>query len=527
MNVAIYARVSTEMQAEDETPILGQIEECQSFAESRGWEVVATYKDEGFTGRNTDRPDFQRMISDAHQKPSPFDKIIVWKGSRIARNVEDRLAFQSIMGRRGIDIVSPNEPEFEGAIRALMIPLLAGIDEYESWRIGEDTLRGMKTLARQGYSPGGRPPKGYRIHREVIGLKKNGEPHFRSVWEPDPEWKDKALQSFELLVDGCSSQEIIQQTGVVRNPSSLCTYFRNPTFIGERVFNVHRRKSGRGGPIVKVPLDDPDVIRIQDAHVAIIPRSLFDKAQEILDKRRPQLGQIRAMRHDFILSGLLWCEKHNCSITGTTSNKERRYYACESFRRGGRKNSDCALLKKEALEKFVIDILKDKIFTHDRIAEAINYLVETSRSESKQAQKEINSIKRQIDKLQSEIDNLVKAVSDGLNSANVVKGIEERENSLATSKKQLEELKQGREKNNGGYAKMKVDAKMIESIRSETLSVLDNEEPDKQKQFLQSYIDSIKIKEDSLQVKFTFREPSNSCQVMVAGVGFEPTTFGL
>ncbi|MBT4511775.1 MAG: recombinase family protein [Chloroflexi bacterium] len=526
MNVAIYARVSTEMQAEDETPILGQVNECQSFAESRGWEVVATYKDEGFTGRNTDRPGFQQMLSDAQQKPSPFQKIIVWKGSRIARNVEDRLACQSILARRGIDIVSPNEPEFEGAIRALMIPLLAGIDEYESWRIGEDTLRGMKTLARQGYSPGGRPPRGYRIHRQVIGLKKSGEPHFRSVWEPDPEWEGKALRAFEMLVDGCSSEEIIQQTGVVRNRSSISTYFRNPTFIGERVFNVHRRKSGRGGPIVKVSLDDPDVIRVPEAHKAIIPRELFDKAQEVLNKRRPQPGQIRAKKNNYILSGLLWCEKHNCSITGT-GNKERRYYACESFRRGGRKNSDCALLKKEALEKCVMDTLKDKIFTRDRIAEAINYLVETSKSESKQAQREAVTIKKKMDKIKSEIDNLVKAISDGLNSDHVIQGIEDREKSLAILKKQLEEVKRGGEKNNGGYAKMKVDEKMIEAVRAETLSVLDNEDPDKQKLFLSSYIDTIKIKEDSLQVKFTFREPSDNSQVMVAGVGFEPTTFGL
>ncbi len=526
MNVAIYARVSTEMQAEDETPILGQVNECQSFAESRGWEVVATYKDEGFTGRNTNRPGFQQMLSDAHQKPIPFHKIIVWKGSRIARNVEDRLACQSILARRGIDIVSPNEPEFEGAIRALMIPLLAGIDEYESWRIGEDTLRGMKTLARQGYSPGGRPPRGYRIHRQVIGLKKSGEPHFRSVWEPDPEWEGKALRAFEMLVDGCSSEEIIQQTGIVRNRSSISTYFRNPTFIGERVFNVHRRKSGRGGPIVKAPLDDPGVIRVPEAHKAIIPRELFDKAQDVLNKRRPQPGQIRAKKHDYILSGLLWCEKHNCSITGT-GNKERRYYACESYRRGGRKNSDCALLKKEALEKFIMDTLKDKIFTHDRIAEAINYLVETSKSESKQAQREAVTIKKKMDKLRSEIDNLVKAISEGLNSEHVTKGIEDREKSLHTLMSQLEELKQSGERTNGGYAKMKVDENMIEAIRSETLSVLDNEGPDGQKQFLRTYIDSVKIKEDSLQVKFTFREPSNNSQVMVAGVGFEPTTFGL
>jgi hypothetical protein len=79
-----------------------------------------------------------------------------------------------------------------------MVPILAAVDEYLSYQIGEDTLRGMKTLARQGFSPRGQPPKGYRIHREPVGIKKNGEPRFRSVWEPDPEWRDKALQAFKF-----------------------------------------------------------------------------------------------------------------------------------------------------------------------------------------------------------------------------------------------------------------------------------------------------------------------------------------
>ncbi len=115
----------------------------------------------------------------------------------------------------------------------------------------------------------------------------------------------------------------------------------------------------------------------------------------------------------------------------------------------------------------------------------------------------------------------MKAIYDGLNSSHVIQGIEDREKSLTTLKNQLEEVKRGGAKNSNGYAKM------IEAVRAETLSVLDNEDPDKQKLFLSSYIDSIKMKEDSLQVKFTFKEPSDNSQVMVAGVGFEPTTFGL
>ncbi len=245
MRAAIYCRVSSEMQAEEEIPILGQVNECQKYANSKGWDVTEVYKDEGFTGRNMQRPSFQQLMSDAHKRPAPFEKVIVWKGSRIARNTEERLAYQSLLGRKGIDVVATKEPEFEGSVKVLMLPIMAAIDEYLSVFIGEDTLRGMKTLARQGYSPGGNPPRRYRIAKEVVGLKKDGQPRFRSTWQPDPEWRDKALQAFEMLSEGRSSEDIINQTAVVKNKSSLSTYFRNRAFIGERVFNIHRRQGGR------------------------------------------------------------------------------------------------------------------------------------------------------------------------------------------------------------------------------------------------------------------------------------------
>lgn len=84
------------------------------------------------------------MLSDAHLKPAPFEKIVVWKGSRIARNVEDRLACESLLARKGIEIISVTEPSFEGATKVLMLPVMAAVDAYQSALIAEDTLRSMK-----------------------------------------------------------------------------------------------------------------------------------------------------------------------------------------------------------------------------------------------------------------------------------------------------------------------------------------------------------------------------------------------
>ena len=518
--VAIYARVSTEMQAEEEIPITGQVEECQRFAASKGWEVVAIYKDEGYTGRNIQRPAFSEMLSIVKQKPRPFDKVVTWKGSRIARNVQDRLACQALLQKQGIDIVSPNEPEFQGSTRVLMVPIMAAIDEYQSYLIGEDTLRGLKTLARQGYSAGGRPPRGYRTVREVVGLKKNGEPRFRTRWEPDPEWKDKALKAFQMLAEGRSSDEIMRETGVIKDKSGMSTYFRNPTFIGERVFNVHRRKGGR---IVKFAFDDPEVIRVPNAHKAIVPRELFDKVQAMLDKRRPQVGQIRAKKHDFILSGVLWCDRHDCPMTGF-GNKERRYYACESYRRGGRKESDCRLLKKEPLESFVVDIIKEKIFTHERVKDALTELNEVRRREGRQMLVEVSQLRKEIRQVERELENFYKAISEGIPVKNLAKPIEERTNRKAELEKELDNI---RRKKPEILQEIAVDDEAIEAIRGRSLELLDSEDPATKRVFVRTYIEKIKVTGDSITIYFSFKEPPASSQELVAGVGFEPTTSGL
>lgn len=499
------------MQAEDELPIASQLAECKKLAESRGWQIAKVYEDAGFTGRNTDRPALQELLSDVHKKRNTFDKLIVWKGNRLGRNTEDRLALNSLLARRGVAIVSVTEPEFEGSVKVLMVPIMAAIDEYQSHLIAEDTLRSMKLLASQGYSSGGNPPKGYRIKREAIGIKKSGQPRFRSTWEPDPEWRGKALQAFRMLADGKSTSDIIAETGVFKNKSSACVYFNNPTFIGCRVYNVHRRQNGR---VVKVSLDDKDVIRIKGAHEAIIPVELFNRCQEILQKRRPQPQQLRATKHDFILSGLLYCERHNCSITGTGYH-ERRYYVCESLRRHGRKESDCPHLKKEALEKFVLGILKEHVFTLEHIRQAIQYLADTSKGESEQVKREVNNLRKQINTLKREIDNLTNAIAQDTAPRSVLEAISKREQHVSSLQKQLEDIQESAKKTS--IANISVNEDFIKAIWHETIAMLDSESPEQLKSILRYYVEQIKISGNQVSIKFAFRQSSDSSQLMVAG----------
>ncbi len=162
LRCVIYTRVSTAMQAEDQIPIEGQVEECQKYAQGKNWQVVKVYSDAGFSGGTIDRPAFQDMYHDAKEKPRPFDIILTWRSNRLFRDVEARLFYSRKFRAEGVKIATLHEPEFEGATGRLAETIFGAIDEYYRSQTSEDTLRGMKLVAKHGYSTGGLPPRGYR-----------------------------------------------------------------------------------------------------------------------------------------------------------------------------------------------------------------------------------------------------------------------------------------------------------------------------------------------------------------------------
>ena len=88
MNIAIYSRKS-KFTGKGES-IGNQIEMCQDYIKlhyPNEQHIISVFEDEGFSGKNLNRPQFQKMIS--IEKSNPFDLIIVYRLDRISRNVGD------------------------------------------------------------------------------------------------------------------------------------------------------------------------------------------------------------------------------------------------------------------------------------------------------------------------------------------------------------------------------------------------------------------------------------------------------
>lgn len=92
---ALYARVSTDEQAEHGYSIDAQREACRAFATARGWAAGQEYVDAGFSGGKSDRPAWQQMIAEA--RAGAFQVLIVHKLDRFSRAKLARSSCQSCL----------------------------------------------------------------------------------------------------------------------------------------------------------------------------------------------------------------------------------------------------------------------------------------------------------------------------------------------------------------------------------------------------------------------------------------------
>ncbi|MCK5617685.1 recombinase family protein, partial [Candidatus Pacearchaeota archaeon] len=78
----IYTRVSTEDQAKEGFSLDAQKDRLRSYCKAKSWEVVNEFIDDGYSGRDVNRPAYQKMLAEREG----WDVLVVMKMDRIHRN---------------------------------------------------------------------------------------------------------------------------------------------------------------------------------------------------------------------------------------------------------------------------------------------------------------------------------------------------------------------------------------------------------------------------------------------------------
>lgn len=328
---ALYIRVSTHMQ--DELSPDAQQRLLTDHAKANGMIIPEEFifMEKGISGRKADRrPEFQRMISIAKQKPSPFDVILVWKFSRFARNQEESIVYKSLLRKQcKVDVISVSEPVIDGPFGSLIERIIEWMDEYYSIRLSGEVFRGMTEKAlRGGYQA--RPPLGYRIDRK-------GEP---------PIVVPEEAKIVQLIFDKYVNDRMglfdlaryLNQLGFQTSHGkpferrSLEYILQNPTYCGMIRWNRTTNETNE----IK---DESEWIITQGHHEAIISKEIFDAAQKRFKSEYKPRGTRPASTYKHWLSGVVKCPACGRTmiakrITDKHYKSEYCYFTCYGYSKG-------------------------------------------------------------------------------------------------------------------------------------------------------------------------------------------------
>lgn len=172
--IGIYSRKSIYSDKSDSTDVQYNlsVEYCKSHysnGERKSYEIYR-YEDEGYTGANTDRPDYNRLISDV--KDGMLDVVVCYKIDRISRDVLDFSNFFSLLSEYGVESVSIKEQiDTSTPLGRAMMYICSVFAQMERETIAERVTDNMTELAKSGKWAGGKAPIGFKRERVQVGDK--------------------------------------------------------------------------------------------------------------------------------------------------------------------------------------------------------------------------------------------------------------------------------------------------------------------------------------------------------------------
>ena len=154
LRAAIYTRVSTEEQTKGFS-LEAQEQELIAYAQRKSYKIVGIYQDGGYSGKDFNRPSFQRMMKDLRE--DKIDVILVWKVDRLSRNDSDVMTLidKELTPRNKRIVLAAIDMDSSTTIGRLFISLLGVFANYERAVIIDRVSSGMDQRAKQGYSNGG------------------------------------------------------------------------------------------------------------------------------------------------------------------------------------------------------------------------------------------------------------------------------------------------------------------------------------------------------------------------------------
>lgn len=486
MKIAIYSRKSKFTGKGDS--IGNQIDRCRDYinfiySEQKDIEIII-FEDEGFSGKNTERPGFKKMMHMV--KGKELDAVVVYQLNRLGRKVKDILETIDIFKEFNCFLHSVTEKiDTSSPMGTMFLTILASISQYERDDLIQRIVDNLYILAKDGRWLGGQEPYGFKHIRESF-TDSNGKTRYFSSLVIKEDEMDIVLQIYDLYLEMQSLSQVhkyLLQRGVrgkkggYINKSSIKSILINPNYVmcndevieylEEDGYIVTKQEAGKGILTYCKRSNDKTrnnpKIASTSKHPGIIQPDHWLKVQEIMNMNKDKKPN-RGNSTTGLLSGILRC---SCgAVMNVTKSRQLKdgtrpyYYACGmKISSGGalcnKKNINGLLVDKRVIEEVVgydasrvieeLDkILEKELYKednekleeiHDKVKllknKKNNMFIQLSNLDSEDDKEIISEYQEAIRNINSEINELNEKLAD----------IEQRSNMIIDSEIDIQEIK--------------------------------------------------------------------------------------
>ena len=309
MNAVLYARVSTDKQAEKELSIPAQLNAMREYARKNGWTISEEFLEPGASARTTDRPMLKRMLARCKEAPK-VDVVVVHKVDRLARDLYGHATIKTLLKQRGIRLASVVENMDDSITGQLVENIMASLAEFYSANLGEEVKKGMHVMIQRGEWPH-LPPRGYRLTR-TADRRPLAVPFADESVPIADAFRLYATSRYSLrdIADELLSRGIATGRGKPLPLSYVRKMLENPFYCG--------RLRWKG-------------VEHAGRHQAVVPETLFLQVQKVLRYRFKNPGERGHAK--YLMRGLAICSECGHLMTAER-HKLWTYYRCVEHAHG-------------------------------------------------------------------------------------------------------------------------------------------------------------------------------------------------
>lgn len=414
---AIYGRQS--LDKKDSISIETQIDFCKKELTSH--DNFQVYVDKGFSGKDTHRPDFERMMDDI--KAGLIKRVIVYKLDRISRSTLDFSNIIDIFKKNNVEFISTNEKfDTSTPIGKAMLQIIMIFAELERETIQLRITDNYYARGKKGFFLGGRVPYGYRKVPTRIDGKKTST--FEKI-EQENEILKKIFNLYsttDLSLGKISSQlnsnKIPAPSGGNWSSSKISRILRNPSYVkaDTDIYQYYKNKgcsisndledfTGNNGCYLfgktenkgKRKKNEQTYVLTIALHEGIIDSNTWLMCQYKLDNNKQIKGKGTG-KHSW-LSGFVKCGYCGYAMI-VVSVSGHRYLYCK----GKHNNNVCNGHSKPIKVNDIENIIKNKLFQKIDLLESSSIIMNDQKTIAE------NRGKMQIIQIQEQIEQLVKQI---------------------------------------------------------------------------------------------------------------------